>query len=75
MTTKEIPDLQLVTDQVRSCVHHWVLGDPAGGAILGECKRCGATRVYSANPEGTERFDDYRELTAGGSYYAARQSA
>ena len=75
MTTTEIPNLQLVTDQVLSCVHHWVLGDPVSGVILGECKRCGATRLYSASPEGTERFDDYRELTADASYYATPQSA
>ena len=51
-----------------SCVHHWVLSDPSNGRILGRCRRCDATRVYPASPESTDRFDDYRELTATREY-------
>jgi hypothetical protein len=58
-----------------SCVHHWLLGDPTQGQVVGRCKRCGATRVYAQNPEGSERFDDYRELTQSASYWAGRQTA
>jgi hypothetical protein len=70
------PRLQLLSDtQPRGCVHHWVLGDPANGQVLGRCKRCGASRVYSQNPEGSERFDDYRELTQSESYWRDRRTA
>jgi hypothetical protein len=31
------------------------------------CKRCRARREYPARLETTERFDDYQELTMGGS--------
>ena len=55
-----------------SCVHRWVLGEPDNGVIPGRCKRCDATRNYPVNPEGNERFDDYRELTAASSYHWAR---
>ena len=52
-----------------ACIHHWMLGDPANGRIIGQCRKCGAERVYLANPESTDRFDDYRELTATSSYH------
>ena len=58
-----------------ACVHHWLLGEPAGGMVVGRCKRCDATRVYPASPESTDRFDDYRELTASSSYHTERLSA
>ena len=58
-----------------TCVHHWMLGEPTGGMIVGRCRRCDATRIYPASPDSTDRFDDYRELTASSSYNAGRQSA
>ncbi len=68
-------DLQLVGDDGHpSCVHHWMLGEPASGMILGECRRCKARKNFPAAPESTQRFDDYRELTAA-TAYAERLSA
>jgi len=62
-------DLQIVAEgSLAACVHHWLLGEPADGLVLGRCKRCNATRAYPASPESTDRFDDYRELTARTSY-------
>ncbi|TAJ21549.1 MAG: hypothetical protein EPO65_01345 [Dehalococcoidia bacterium] len=64
------PALHLVGDPARpTCVHHWVLGDPANGEVVGRCKRCGAGRVFSSTPEGTFRFDDFRELTQSSTYF------
>lgn len=51
-----------------TCVHHWLLGEPASGVIEGSCQRCGEQRQYSAALESTQRFDDYRELTAPTAY-------
>jgi hypothetical protein len=31
-----------------TCAHHWVLGQPNGGAIEGTCRKCGALRLYPA---------------------------
>ena len=56
----------------RTCIHRWVLGEPIEGEIHGQCRLCDATRTYPANPEGNDRFDDYRELTAASSYHWAR---
>lgn len=58
-----------------ACIHHWILGEPVSGAIPGRCKRCGRDRLFSASPEGSERFDDYRELTESSAYYADKKSA
>ena len=73
------PELRLVTSTAMSsglaCVHHWLLGEPVNNRILGRCKRCGAQRVYANSVEGTDRFDDYRELTATSSYYPDQRSA
>ena len=55
-----------------TCVHRWVLGDPDGGVIRGQCRNCNAKRVYSTTPEGNDRFDDYREITAASSYHWSR---
>ena len=74
MTTTE-PAISIATAQTASCVHHWLLGDPMEGRIPAQCKRCGASKGFSTNPEGTERFDDYRELTQSSTYYGARQAA
>jgi len=69
-------DLRVVDqDEANSCVHHWVLTDPTDGMIPGVCKRCGANRGFPTNPEGVERFDDYREITQASSYYQDRRSA
>jgi len=69
-------ELQIVGgDQQPSCIHHWLLGDPAGGVILGRCRHCHSTRAYAASPESNDRFDDYRELTASSSYNADLKSA
>lgn len=64
-----------LTADTSACVHHWLLGEPVGNQIPGLCKRCGARRVYSNSIEGTDRFDDYREITATSEYYAQRASA
>jgi len=70
------PELRLVTTlDPPACVHHWLLGEPVNNRILGRCRRCGAQRVYSNSVEGTDRFDDYRELTAGSTYYPDQRSA
>jgi hypothetical protein len=62
-------------DEASRCVHHWMLADATDGVIPAVCKRCGANRAYSTNPEGVERFDDYREITQASSYYQDRRSA
>ncbi len=68
--------LQVVDDSAPHCVHHWVLGDPVSGVILGRCNVCNATRAYPAIPESGQRFDDYRELTSTDAYYSGeRRSA
>ena len=67
--------LHVLTPDSPACVHHWLLGDPVSNQIVGQCKRCGARRVYSHAIEGTDRFDDYREITASSEYYAQRASA
>jgi hypothetical protein len=74
MTSTE-PALRVASPSASSCVHHWLLTDPVGGHIPATCKRCGATRGFPANPEGTDRFDDYRELTQSSTYYGGRQAA
>lgn len=51
-------------EESSACVHHWLLGDPVAGAVPGRCRRCGQERAFSAHPEGTERFDDHRELVS-----------
>ena len=69
-------DLQVVSNgALPECVHHWLLGDPSNGFVMGRCKRCNATRAYPASPGSTDRFDDYRELTATRSYNEERLSA
>ena len=71
-----MPELQIVSDEAQpSCVHHWLLSEPTDGWVTGECRRCQATRRYPASPESTDRFDDYRELTAASSYGQGRLSA
>ncbi len=67
-------ELEIVAEGRIRCVHHWVLGDPAGGQIVGSCRRCRATKTFPASPESTQRFDDYRELTAS-SWRSDRLSA
>lgn len=71
----EVNQLRVLDPTAPSCVHHWLLGEPVGNQIPGRCKRCGARRVYSNSIEGVDRFDDYREITAGAEYYAQRASA
>ena len=74
MTSSE-PTLSATAIESHTCVHHWVLSDPSDGMIPATCKRCGADKGYSTNPEGTERFDDYRELTQSSTYYGGKQAA
>ncbi len=31
-----------------NCRHHWLLGQPEGGAIRARCKICGDEKVYPA---------------------------
>jgi hypothetical protein len=74
--TDERPTLRIVDEDAPHCVHHWVLGEPVSGVILGRCKLCSATRAYPATPESGQRFDDYRELTSTDAYYSGeRRSA
>ena len=54
----EANPLQSVREGTPSCVHHWVLDDPDVGVVSGRCKRCGGERVFSARPDGLDRFDD-----------------
>lgn len=62
--------LHAVDDPARpACVHHWILGEPTNGTVDGRCKRCGASRAFSGTPEGTFRFDDFRELTQSSTYF------
>jgi hypothetical protein len=68
-------ELQIVDCTQPTCVHHWVLREPASGLVLGRCRRCNATRAYPASPESTDRFDDYREITATSNYNSGRLSA
>ena len=65
---------QTVPGKRTRCVHHWLLEDPAAGRIRGYCRSCQATKTFPASPESTQRFDDYREMTAP-SAYAERLSA
>ena len=74
MTSTE-PMISTSTAETSSCVHHWLLADPYEGRIPATCKRCGASKGFASNPEGTERFDDYRELTQSSTYYGGRQAA
>ena len=67
--------LYVLTPGILACVHHWLLGEPVSNQVTGRCKRCGARRLYSNSIEGTDRFDDYREITASSEYYAQRASA
>jgi hypothetical protein len=67
--------ISTATAETSSCVHHWMLADPYEGRIPATCKRCGASKGFSTNPEGTDRFDDYRELTQSSTYYGGRQAA
>ena len=69
------PTLSLANTEARGCVHHWVLGEALDGNIPATCKRCGADKGFPTNPDGTERFDDYRELTQSSTYYGGRQAA
>lgn len=71
----EPTQLHVLTPATPACVHHWLLGEPVSNQVTGRCKRCGARRLYSNSIEGTDRFDDYREITASSEYYAQRASA
>lgn len=74
--TQARPQLRIVDDAAPHCTHHWVLGEPVSGVILGRCKRCHANRAFPAVPESGQRFDDYRELTSTDAYYSGeRRSA
>ena len=64
----EQPKLVVVTSEASLCIHHWVLGEPLGGRIMGRCRKCDASREYAASPQSTDRFDDYRELVAASAY-------
>ncbi|MEI6136134.1 MAG: hypothetical protein WCQ48_01790 [Chloroflexota bacterium] len=71
----ESTQLRALDPDAPACVHHWLLGEPVGNQVAGHCKRCGARRLYSSSIEGTDRFDDYREITATSEYYAQPMSA
>jgi hypothetical protein len=45
-----------------------MLGEPSNGWVDGSCRRCGEARRFPGSPESTQRFDDYRELTASSAY-------
>lgn len=68
--------LRVVNDQYGdSCVHHWVLSEPQADQVPGVCKHCGATRIFPGSPEGSDRFDDYREITQSSTYYTGGNQA
>ncbi len=71
----ESQPLSTLDPNAPTCVHHRMLGDSVGNQIPGVCRQCGARRLYSGSIEGTQRFDDYREITAASEYYAHRVSA
>ena len=74
--TDPLPEVRMIDAETPQCVHHWMLGDPISGRIVGRCRRCDASKVFPASLESTERFDDYRELVATKSYYEGeRRSA
>jgi hypothetical protein len=52
----------------RGCVHHWMLQEPANGKVVGRCNNCNSAKTFPAAPDSTQRFDDYRELTATSAY-------
>ncbi len=72
------PKLQIVRGSKRqaevakrkpgACVHHWMLQEPANGKVIGRCTNCSRAKTFPASPESTQRFDDYRELTATSAY-------
>ena len=46
----------------RSCRHYWLLAQPDGAMVAGQCKRCGRERAFPAHLEETERSNDYQDL-------------
>ena len=59
---------EVVKRKPGACVHHWMLNEPAKGKVLGRCSNCSQVKTFPASPESTQRFDDYRELTATSAY-------
>jgi hypothetical protein len=53
---------------IPTCTHHWVLEEPSEGWVNGTCRTCGGRKQFPASPESTQRFDDYREITAATAY-------
>ena len=45
-----------------------MLQEPANGKVIGRCTNCSRAKTFPASPESTQRFDDYRELTATSAY-------
>ena len=48
-----------------ACTHHFVLGAPENGTILGRCKKCEVERQFPSQLEGTDRGNDYQEAASG----------
>jgi hypothetical protein len=65
---REPIQIQAVRTRRPKCVHHWMLQDPSEGWVRGQCRNCNLKRRFPAAPESTQRFDDYRELTAATAY-------
>ena len=47
------------------CRHHWILAAPEADRIRGRCKKCAAERVFPSRLDGTDRGNDYLEVTTG----------
>ncbi|MSP21500.1 MAG: hypothetical protein EXR66_00485 [Dehalococcoidia bacterium] len=65
---REPMQIQAVRTWRPRCVHHWILQDQSEGWVRGQCRSCNLKRRFPAAPESTQRFDDYRELTAATAY-------
>lgn len=60
--------------QTGLCTHHWILGAPHYGTVVGACRRCGASRTYPSGLEMPEAVPDYDELAAGPEAFAEQMA-
>jgi hypothetical protein len=61
------PTVRTPTD----CRHHWLLGQPLDGQVLGVCRNCNAERAFPSFLEDADRLDAIRELQQTSSDLAA----
>lgn len=60
--------------QTGLCTHHWILGAPHYGTVVGACRRCDASRTYPSGLEMPEAVPDYDELAAGPEAFAEQMA-